>query len=45
MKDVFARVASCGGIRMVNATLGIATVMILVGAYLRVMGHESIHLR
>ena len=45
MKDGFARVARCGGIRMVNATLGIAAVMILVGAHLRVMGHESIHLR
>ena len=45
MKDGFARVASCGGIRMVNATLGIDAVMILVGAYRRVMGHESIHLR
>ena len=45
VKDVFARVASCGGIRMVNATLGIDAVMILVGAYRRVMGHESIHLR
>ncbi len=45
MKDGFARVARCGGFRMVNATLGIAAVMILVGAYLRVMGHESIHLR
>jgi len=45
MNDGFARVASCGGFRMVNATLGIDAVMILVGAYLRVMGHESIHLR
>ena len=45
VKDGFARVASCGGIRMVNATLGIAAVMILVGAYRRVMGHVSIHLR
>ncbi len=45
MKDGFARVARCGGFRMVNATLGIAAVMILVGAHLRVMGHESIHLR
>ena len=45
MNDGFARVARCGGFRMVNATLGIDAVMILVGAYLRVMGHESIHLR
>jgi len=29
----------------VNATLAIAAVMILVGAHLRVIGHESIYLR